>query len=564
MNSVQIKLNPYSGMNTISINGCPLAAYSELNNYMREPFLIWAPKLLETIDRELNDDYELTLMAEAFEASLLEALQKDHTSCIKCKCEKFSLQSSPKERKNKIDKITQKYLKDSVRTERELAVYVDKNVLDYKLVHDSNCEIQEAFVVITDANNIHEEYVAATNVRFLLVVSEGEKINYRKGTFLWYLPEEKIQDVVEAMYEHFILIPSILETVEYVKSSDLQLPQEEQLELRLITEIEPIIFIDSISKIEKGTTVPISYSVIPNREIQPEIRVAIENEKIMAYDKKKMILQGLETGQTAIHFYRGEEVIPFQTMRLEVYQNHFAQKIMLSVDVSIMEVNQERKILCEAVPYDAEDISEFEWSVDRPDFATIDKQGMLHALNEGICTVTVQGKLTSASIQVQILPSVKKIELSKEQISCYVGEETAIGVKIFPENCFDSSYKWITSDASVAAVERKSNGVEYVKANGIGNCSIICMTKDEKIKSICNVLVESTFKKAERKQFWLQICAMLFAAFWVFTVFHQPMFSSICFGGIVVSGILAIIKNRSDCFWALILMLIPIATLLFN
>lgn len=57
MNTLKLKLNPYKDINIASLDDKPLSPYSELNNYMKEPFLSWVSKLLEAAEREINDDY---------------------------------------------------------------------------------------------------------------------------------------------------------------------------------------------------------------------------------------------------------------------------------------------------------------------------------------------------------------------------------------------------------------------------------------------------------------------------------------------------------------------------
>ena len=56
MNKVSLKLNPYQEFNTISLNDQNLSVYSELNNFMKEPFLKWAGQFFDSVERELNDE----------------------------------------------------------------------------------------------------------------------------------------------------------------------------------------------------------------------------------------------------------------------------------------------------------------------------------------------------------------------------------------------------------------------------------------------------------------------------------------------------------------------------
>ena len=42
MNEVAVKINPYNMVNEFTINGKGISPYSELNNFVKRPFLSWA------------------------------------------------------------------------------------------------------------------------------------------------------------------------------------------------------------------------------------------------------------------------------------------------------------------------------------------------------------------------------------------------------------------------------------------------------------------------------------------------------------------------------------------
>ena len=82
MNKVVLNVNPDTGLNTISINGNPVSVYSELSNFMREPFSSWSDKLFDCLERELNDDFHLTVISGEEEGTMLKTLSEECESCI--------------------------------------------------------------------------------------------------------------------------------------------------------------------------------------------------------------------------------------------------------------------------------------------------------------------------------------------------------------------------------------------------------------------------------------------------------------------------------------------------
>ena len=109
MNTLRIKMNPYKDVNIASLDEKPLSPYSELNNYMKEPFLKWADKLLDAAEREINDDFQLIISGEGFETKLLKDMQKDCEACKSYSNEAYALNHSASERYDLIKELAAKY-----------------------------------------------------------------------------------------------------------------------------------------------------------------------------------------------------------------------------------------------------------------------------------------------------------------------------------------------------------------------------------------------------------------------------------------------------------------------
>lgn len=556
MNRVQIKINPYAGIHVISLNGNPLPVYSELNNFMQEPFLTWAPKILEAIDRELNDDYQLEIVSEKFEAFLMEAFQKDDEECLSVTQKPFLLPMCVAERKKEVERLAEKYLQEDLQKQKNRLFFVEENLQEEVSVQGTD---ENAFVVITNNRKKANTYLEEKATQFVIVLADKESIQMKNGGFLWELPKEKLSQVVEAIKERFELIPEILEKVQLLHKYQEAMSEEELQDLRLVTEVDPVCLVEAMQPIEVGEEAAIRYKVIPESETLPKLRCVVESDSIL--ECREMCLRGISKGKTSISFYQGEAVIPFQTMQVEVYEKHLAQKLELSVKQTVMEAGKTQQISVSVTPKDAEDIPRFRWSVSDSEIAQVDSYGNIHALKEGTCVVTLQGEATSAEISLQVKPCAERIELSKKQIQCYVGEEKEIRAKVLPENCYSSEYQWFTTDSQVAVVDRKQDGTETVWAKGIGSCQVICRTTDGSVEALCQVLVESTFKKAEETAPWLKLCGVLFVLYFLFLFngFAIGVYGSII--GMWITGILAIKAKKTEWFWALILMILPILLL---
>lgn len=76
MNHVALTYNPYKRTSRILINNKTISSYGEIANFLREPFSVWAGKILDAIARELNDDFELEFTSTDIETAILKKLWK--------------------------------------------------------------------------------------------------------------------------------------------------------------------------------------------------------------------------------------------------------------------------------------------------------------------------------------------------------------------------------------------------------------------------------------------------------------------------------------------------------
>ena len=159
------------------------------------------------------------------------------------------------------------------------------------------------------------------------------------------------------------------------------------------------------------------------------------------------------------------------------------------------------------------------------------------------------------------MPNIRNIVSTVTQSHLYVGQTESISVLVEPNNCFDSSYEWKSSDKSVAIVDKLDDGQTVIRATGIGNCTLTCIAKEGGCSTTCNILVESTFKKRENAHGMLSLTAMLAVAC-IFCAALSPVLCVPVAIATVVCGVLAIARNKGDRFWAFILMAVAVLTAL--
>ena len=153
-----------------------------------------------------------------------------------------------------------------------------------------------------------------------------------------------------------------------------------------------------------------------------------------------------------------------------------------------------------------------------PEVATVDENGKVTLKTPGECTITIT---CAANPEVKAVCNVvceedkrvfpQQIEVDLEAIMLPVGSEFNVGAKVLPEDCFDKSIKYTSSDPDVASIDPEGN----VKLNRFGICFLYATsTVDPKVGTAISVQV---------RRDTLTIEGILFR-------FHQPSFSAAVLG----------------------------------
>ena len=128
------------------------------------------------------------------------------------------------------------------------------------------------------------------------------------------------------------------------------------------------------------------------------------------------------------------------------------------------------------------------WTSSDESVASIDKDGLITALDRGTTVITataVDGSEKTTSFTLTVKKYVSAITLDKEKLTLYVGERGTVKQTVLPEDANDRNVIWQSSDPGVATV---SNGtITGVKA---GTTTITCTARDgSNISKTCEVTV---------------------------------------------------------------------------
>ena len=556
MNRVKLKLNPYKDLNIASLNDKPLSPYSELNNYMKEPFLKWADKLLDAIERELNDDYRLVLAGEEFETKFMQDMQNDFDSCISYEKENYQINYSVRERYEIIKQLADKYGVAIQADYYRMPVYTE---IPAELPLDATVQgaLENSALFIT--NNINKVNLASggNGAKIIVLISDKSKVSSLGNMkYVWEIEEHRLSEVVNLITERFVKVPLIIDIAKRLEPKKDLMNSDDAEKLSLATEIDMFVTVEDMEDIEVGKSFEPVFKTLPANEALPALRIATSNSKVLSVEENT--LKALAVGRVVVEFYKADEIIPFARKEVTTFQDNFVQKIQLAVTEKQMGIGKRQRISLALIPEDAEDAKQVKWSINNSEIADIQANGEIIAKSAGVVAITAETTKTKQTIEIEVLPNISNLSLSITNVELYVGQTQGVHVFASPSNCFNAEHEWKTSDKNVAIVEKIDDGSEIVRATGIGTCILTCKAVEGDCQASCNVKVESTFKKRENIHTWLSFTAVCT----IVVMFCVGL--SFAFGAIIaavatiVCGVTAIGKNKSDRFWAFLLMLISI------
>ena len=129
------------------------------------------------------------------------------------------------------------------------------------------------------------------------------------------------------------------------------------------------------------------------------------------------------------------------------------------------------------LPATAADKSE-KWTSSDTSIATVNFEGWITGISEGVCTVTVQSvsnPKVKSEIQVTVIDPtrVREIKLSKNEMTLPVGSTDISMVTMLPDNAANKNEVWISSDENVATVTEEG----LVRGISPGNCIVTVISK---------------------------------------------------------------------------------------
>ncbi len=161
--------------------------------------------------------------------------------------------------------------------------------------------------------------------------------------------------------------------------------------------------------------------------------------------------------------------------------------IRISETSAVKYVGQKLTLSATVIPSGAKN-KEVKWYSSNTKVATVSSKGVVTCVGGGTARITCEtdegGYKASCKVTVRVKPS--GVEFDKSEVTVYVTKSVQLNATVLPENAYDKSVTWSSSDTDVARVD--SNG--KVTAVGSGKAIITVKTNTGSKKAQCTVTVK--------------------------------------------------------------------------
>ena len=509
--------NSYTQELSILLNGEAVSEFSTLRGFMDESFGYWCDKILDEIYNKCNGrDFILHFASRQEEINIMEVIAGNFPHCSQFYAHRTHYAESLQARMLALNEILRQSGEANLAFFRKRIIFVIPNSLHRLEKNLSGMEVRNSFCRLEAHVISYQDYLnSQTDQDVVFIISNDDnsysRLNLNAGFVIKLLSGQERSSFVEKQRNVFIyettedfLFKTIFECLllapllEIFRSCIMSLPDRLARQASHLQSIYPnIIPVVKSPVIELGRSIRIHFKTDNNDDVDVEdLRFSYANKEIIRCNG--LLVEGLKEGKTELFVYRLGENNPCASVSFNVIRrNRITSLTILDSDILIGE-GDNYKIDFDYQPSDADNVDKIKWKTDNPSVATVNSNGVLHGVSNGVCRILCLAEQVSSSCRCEVRPYLQKIEPSFHEVDMiYGGSYKTINLRLFPENCIDDQIIISSIDASVANVV--SNQIRPV---GIGSTRIVIQNQQETVRAEIRVTVmsEKDYKRLQREK----------------------------------------------------------------
>ena len=227
-----------------------------------------------------------------------------------------------------------------------------------------------------------------------------------------------------------------------------------------------------------GASIDISgyVSVEPENATEKGVTYSIDDTSIATIDENGVIT-GISKGSATITITSKEKTESPKEKTLKVSVGQPVTSFALEKD-SFSVGNGGTFTIPYTVGPEEADNKDIVWESADPNIVEINSKGVIKGIDTGSTTITgkaADGSSLTASAEVTVITSVKKIELSDKAVTIIDDESATVTATVSPENATNPKLAWSSSDTSIATVDDSGK----ITAMSSGECTITATATDD-------------------------------------------------------------------------------------
>lgn len=487
MNKITFKCSYLTKQISLSINGEAVSPYSNLFALCNRSFEELAFNLLKNLDNEIYDDYEIDMFSSEFQFEILKSFQSESEFCKKIHQYNMDMLMDSDQILDSLSLMNDKY-NLQIQNKNLIKVIADADVIIPPIINLEKITNKETGVDLEIGRENNKEFNAKINV----LICEKYGINKKNGKYIFKVPENEI----DKFWEYFILyeykIPQINEY--FIALKYKKLLEEDKIILESIKSGKEKFYLETIPNvIEKGTSKKIQFVSFPKNAFKMQSSkqevIAIQDDEIFA----------IREGNGGIEIVdRNGNVI--ENHLISVVSHKYVEKITLIPRFEYLKKNERNHVDIVIEPRDSEDASFLEWSSSNVDVVQVDNKGNVTAIQEGKVFVSVTGKQTHESIEIEVKPELTGLYFNTQKLSLRGGETKVINCMIDPPNAASGNLRWEMDNRTIANINPSKDGqkcqiIASTKYQGSGN--IKCYSSEKGFSAVCPVEVRAVKRKGK-------------------------------------------------------------------
>ena len=484
MNHIVIRYSYLSAKAEVTMNGEKASPYSELSTTLNRPFLETFERIIPGLDNEIFDDYVIDFYGTVFQHKLLVGTTGKSEFCKEIRFNEIESLLSKESLMERLSAISSQ-CNISIDKPSALMIYNPANIAipqkaEFVFTDNQSADIG-VFNSMSDVQN---------TVRIPVALSNTLSVQNVAGRTILNVPNEEMSNFWDYIDLEYRIRPSVMEYMTALRYAPLSPVQKAELES--IKNNKPQYFVGEIpSELDMGEVVTIDFASFP------EDAFSLRSEGVGVVHCSDSRITAIAGGATNILIVNknGETVAQ---KPIVVISHHYVEEIRLIPRFEYLKKNECNKIDAIITPLNGEDANQLVWNNTNPNVIQVDENGNVFAISDGKATITVSGHSASASLTIEVKPTLQGLRFSQQSVRLKCGETMIIDCEVTPSDAPTENLTWELDNKTIASINPSKTGkrcqvIASTSYEGKGN--VRCYDSATKLGAVCNIEVISKVKQ---------------------------------------------------------------------